>query len=160
MSEPKLTQVLLCSASFKLSEALRGHRQKVHPQKVQELRPCEAGKVQEDLQPVRSVAASAPAASQGRLRRLRRQQQVQDQEEEMQQESAGDHEEVQKALQEGPQEEEAAVQEDLLRARLPGHLMKRPFRQRELLPFMYMPKLQITRNVLTKKNLKSLFIPS
>ena len=43
---------------------------------------------------------------------------MQDQEEEMQQESAGDHEEVQKALQEGPQEEEAAVPEDLLRARL------------------------------------------
>ena len=54
----------------------------------------------------------------------------QDQEEKMQQKSAGDHEEVQKALREGPQEEEAAVQEDLLRARLPGHLMKRPFRRR------------------------------
>ena len=51
------------------STAVRGHRRKVHSQKVQELRPCEAGKVQEDLRPVRSVAASA-AASEGRLRRL------------------------------------------------------------------------------------------
>ena len=98
------------------STAVRGHRQKVHLQKVQELPRLEAGKLQEDLQTVRSDAASA-AASQGRLRRLRRQQEVQDQEEEMQQESAEDHEQVQEELREGPQEEEAAVPEDLLRAR-------------------------------------------
>ena len=101
------------------SAAMRGHRQKVHLQEVQELPRCEAGKLQEDLRPVRSVAASA-AASQGRLRRLRRQHEVQDQEEEMQQEAAEDYEEVQEALREGPQEEEAAVPEDLLRARLRG----------------------------------------
>ena len=51
---------------------------------------------------------------------------MQDQEEEMLQECAEDHEEVQEELREGPQEEEAAVPEDLLRARLPGHLMNRP----------------------------------
>ena len=45
---------------------------------------------------------------------------MQDQEEEMQQEAAEDYEQMQEALREGPQEEEAAVPEDLLRARLRG----------------------------------------
>ena len=52
-------------------------------EKVQELQPSEAGKLQENLRTVRSAAAVA-AASRSQLQRLRRQPKVQDQGQEMQ----------------------------------------------------------------------------
>ena len=81
--------------------------------------------MQEDLRLVRAAAAlgaaaaaAAACAARSRLQRPQ-QQEMQDQGNEMQEEASEFHDEVREAMQEGPQEEEAAVPEDLLRARLP-----------------------------------------